>query len=143
MAAKNGGPNLVRRIIDVGVAGAFTPIYATGPTRGWRIWESVLTAEAAANTPQGFQVQIPNDGTSAGFTTIFGRSAASVTNEPGDFPSFENWNRIAEHGPVGEVFAGPGNATPGLGIGATTPTHLANVCSLTATATSIEIVEYF
>jgi hypothetical protein len=151
MSGKAGGPNLTRRIINVGVSGTFTSIYATGPTRAWSIRESILTAAAAANTPVGFQVKIPNDGSAAGFTTIFGRPAASETNEPGDFPSFENWNRISEHGPHGEVFGSaaqtdPGGGAlgaPGSGIGTQPATLLAEVCSLTAAATSIEIVEYF
>jgi len=149
--ANAGGPNLRRRLVNVGIAGAFTAIYATGPTRGWRIEESILTTAPAANTPQGFEVKIPNDGSASGFTTIFGRPAASEANEPGDFPAFENWNRISEHGPYGEAFGSPAQSdpgggalgAPGAGIGNQAATLLAQVCSLTATATTIEIVEYF
>jgi hypothetical protein len=146
MPAKNpGGPNTNIRLIDInGDAGAFVSILATGPTRGWRIIESILSAEAAASTPQGFTILIPNDGSAApGFNTLFARPAANVADEPGEFPFFENWNRISAHGPDGDVFAGPGNASPGLGITATTPTVLCKIRSLTATVTTIEIVEYF
>ena len=145
MAGKAGGPNLTRRIIDIPANNAnpaLIPIYATGPSRAWRLWESILTSAAAANTPQGFNIKIPNDGTVAGFGVTFGRPAASVTNEPGEFPSFENWNRVAEHGPVGEVFAGAGNSQA-AGIGVTTATLICMIGSLTATGTSVEIVEYF
>jgi len=146
MASKAGGPNLVRRIIDIPAANAAAPfinITATGPARGWRIEESILSAEDVALSAEGFRVKIPNDGSAAGFTTVFGRPAYSSANEPGTFPFFENWNHISEHGPFGEVFAGPGNATPGSGIGATNATVLCQIGSLTNTATSIEIVEYF
>lgn len=146
MPAKNGGPNTNIRLIDInGDAGAFVSILATGPTRAWRIQESIIKqADGSSVTPQGFTIQIPNDGTAApGFNTTFARPAASETNEPGEFPFFENWNRISEHGPTGEVMGGPGNATPGSGIGVTVATVLCKIRSLTATATTIEIVEYF
>lgn len=146
MPAKNGGPNLTRRLIDInGDAGAFITVYATGPVRAWRVQESIIKlADGSAVTPQGFVIQIPNDGTAApGFNTSFARPAASEANEPGEFPYFENWNHISEHGPVGEVFANVGNPTAGSGIGATNAIALFNIRSLTATATTIEIVEYF
>lgn len=145
MPAKNGGPNLTRRLIDVnGNAGAYVIVNATGPVRGWRIQESIVKgADASAVTPQGYTVLIPNDGTANGFTQVFARPAASEANEPGTFPYFENWNHIAEIGPVGEVFGGPGNTTAGAGVGATNATPLCQVRSLTATPTTIEIVEYF
>ncbi|MGA8727379.1 MAG: hypothetical protein WB608_01405 [Terracidiphilus sp.] len=146
MPAKNGGPNLTRRLIDInGDAGALISIIATGPCRGWRITESIIKlSDGSAVTPQGFTIQIPNDGTAApGFNTTFARPAASEANEPGEFPYFENWNHISEHGPVGEVFANVGNANPGSGIGATAAIELCRIRSLTATATTIEIVEYF
>lgn len=148
------GPNLTRRLIDIGVAGAPTEILATGPTRAWKICESIRTSANVANTSQGFLVQIPNDGTDTsgveyngvpliGFNTVFGRPAASITDEPGEFPEFENWNRISEHGPYGEVFGGAGNPDAASIGGPTVATLLALVSSLTATATTIEIVEYF
>lgn len=146
MPAKNGGPNLTRRIIDIpGDAAAWLAVYATGPTRGWRFQESIIKSDGVtALSAEGFQIRIPNDGTAApGFNQVFQRPAYSTANEPGEFPFFENWNHIAEHGPIGEVFGGPGNANAGSGIGATTATLLFYVKSLTATATSIELVEYF
>ena len=147
MAGKAGGPNLTRRLIDVGVNGAATAIYATGPVRAWSMRESIITKEAAANTPQGFQVQIPNDGSVPGFQTIFQRDApiqnsVAPVGYEGVFPTFDNWNHISEHGPVGEVFGGAGGVS-GSGIGTTTATLLAMVQSATATATTIELVEYF
>ncbi|MGP8225504.1 MAG: hypothetical protein ACLQGT_05050 [Terracidiphilus sp.] len=146
MPGTNGGPNLTRRLIDInGDAGAYVTINATGPTRAWRIQESIVKgADGSAVTPQGFTVLIPNDGTAApGFNQVFARPAALIADEPGEFPYFENWNHVAEHGPVGEVMGGPGNANSGSGIGATTATPLCKVRSLTATPTTIEIVEYF
>jgi hypothetical protein len=131
-----------RYIVDIGVAGAFTQVFATGPTRAWRFRESILSNEAATLTPQGFKVKIPNDNTPAGFTTVFARPAASETDEPGEFPYFENWHHIEAHGPVGTAFGGAGN-TEASGIGTTTATLLFEACSLTATATSIEVEEYF
>lgn len=137
----NGGPNLIRRLIAVGAAGAPTAITATGPTRGWRIIESPVTTANAAQATQGFEVQIPNDNSANGFTTWFARPAI-VAGVPYNDNYFENWNQISEHGPYGEAFAGPGGAV-GAGAGTTTATLLCNVQSLTATATTIEIVEYF
>ena len=143
MPLKTGGPNLTRRLIAVGVNGAPTAIFATGFTRGWRIIESPGTLAGGAQTSQGFQVQIPNDNGANGFAQWFTRPAVNAAVSPLEV-YFENWNRIAAHGPYGEAFAGPGNATPGLGIAApTSPTLLANVQSLTATATVIEIEEFF
>lgn len=135
MAGKAGGPNTTIRLIDIGANGAPTIVLATGPTRGFRVSESVITkATQEANTPQGFQIKIPNDGSAAGFGYWFARAA--------DVP-FDQRNFISEHAAYGEVFAGPGNATPGLGIGATTATVLCILQSATANATTIEIVEEF
>lgn len=143
MPLKNGGPNLVRRLILVAAnnAAAPTAVTATGPCRGWRIIESPVTTVNGAQATQGFEVQIPNDNTAAGFTVWFARPAI-VAGVPYNDNYFENWNRISEHGPVGEAFAGIGGAL-GAGIGTTNPTLLCNVQSLTSTATTIEIVEYF
>lgn len=141
MALKNGGPNLVRRLIAVGAAGAPTAILATGPCRGWRITESPVTTGDAAQATQGFECQIPNDNSAAGFTTWFARPAiVAGVAYPDNY--FENWNQISEFGPHGEAFAGPGGAI-GAGGGTLAATLLANVQSHTATPTTIEIVEYF
>lgn len=142
MAGKNGGPNLTRRLIAVGVNGAPTQILATGPTRGWRIQESTVTTANAAQASQGIQVQIPNDGTANGLTTWFDRPPNTVAAFSPDDNFFENWNQISEHGSEGEAFAGPGGAA-GAGVGTLPATVLCNVQSKTATATTIEIVEYF
>ena len=146
MPGTQGGPNLIRRIIDIPAAndaGGFKKITALGPCRGWRIWESILKADGTATAgAEGFKVKIPNDGSAAGFQAVFGRPAYVSASEPGEFPSFENWNRIAEHGPTGEVFAGAGGVS-GSGIGTTQPTLLLEIASLTNTATSIEMVEYY
>lgn len=139
MPGTNGGPNMTRRIIDIGVSGSPTNIVATGPCRGWIISESLITSAGVANTRQGWITRIPNDGTANGFTTKFTRAAASASDP---VPFFENINRISEVGPNGEVFAGPGGAM-GAGGGTTSATKLCDAQSLTATATSIEIVEYF
>ena len=139
---QNGGPNLIRRLIAVGATGAPTAIYATGPTKGWWMIESPGTLAGDAQTSEGFQVQIPNDDSAAGFSQWFTRPAVNAAVSPLEV-YFDNWNHIGAHGPYGEVFAGPGNPTAGSGIGATTATLLCNVQSLTGTATVIEIVEYF
>lgn len=141
MPLKNGGPNLVRRLIAVGAAGAPTAVLATGPCRGWRIQESPVTTANGAQATQGFECQIPNDNTAAGYTVWFARPAL-IAGVPYNDNYFENWNQISAHGPYGEAFAGPGGAA-GAGIGTLAATLLANVQSLTATATTIEIVEYF
>jgi hypothetical protein len=143
MPAK-GGPNLNRRLITVGAPSAPTAIYATGPTRAWRIIESPLTTTGAAQTSTGFQVQIPNDTSANGFTQWFGRPVWNANVSPSD-QYFENWNQVSAHGPYGEVFAGPGN-TQAAGIGGPTQaTLLCNVQALVGagSGTTIEIVEYF
>ena len=145
MPGKPGSPNLTRRLIDIpgdGANPAFIPVLATGPVRGWHIQESIVTAEGVAASAEGFQVKIPNDGSPAGFQTIFQRPAYSTANAPGEFPFFENWNRISEHGPVGEAMGGAGNIQSSA-IGPTTATLLFYVSSLTGTGTTIELVEYF
>ena len=142
MAGANGGPNLTRRLIAVGASGAPTTILATGPCRGWRIQESVVTTGNANQAQQGFEAQIPNDGTANGFTTWFARPLNAVAAFSPNDNFFENWNQISEHGAEGEAFAGAGGAS-GAGIGTTAATPLCKVQSLTATATTIEIVEYF
>jgi|SRR5882724_6749871 len=136
-----GGFNGRVRLIDLPAGGGFSPVSATGPVRGWECRESVLTSTGAANTPQGFKVQIPNDGSVAGFATTFARPAPSVTNEPGEFPIWRERNLISEHAMVGEVIGGPGGAA-GAGIGTLPATVLCNLASLTATATTIEFWEF-
>jgi hypothetical protein len=141
----NGGPNLTRRIIDLPANNAnpkFIPIYATGPCKGWRVRESICSSVAAALASQGYQIKIPNDNSAAGFTTVFQRPVYSANIAPEDL-GFENWNQISAHGPYGDAFANAANPTPGFGLGATTATILCYACSLTGTATSVEIVEYF
>jgi len=133
MAGNAGGPNTTIRLIDIPANGNLKTIVATGPTRAFKVSESVITAEGANNNPQGFQYKVPNDGSAAGFTTLFARAAT------GDF---DQRNFIAEHGPYGEVFAGAGNSQA-AGIGATAATPLIKIQSATATATTIEITEYF
>jgi hypothetical protein len=49
---------------------------------------------------------------------------------------------VSDLGPYGSPFAGAGGASGG-GLGTTAATVLAKVSSLTATPTTIEIVEYF
>lgn len=145
MASKNNaGPNLIRRLIAVPAnndAGGPVSILATGPTRGFRIRESAVTIANAAQASQGFEVKIPNDGSAAGFTTWFARPAFSASIAPSE-QEFSNYNDASQHGAHGEVFGGAGNPDA-ASIGATTATLLAKVQSLTATATTIEIVEYF
>lgn len=145
MAAKNGGPNTVVRLIVAPAnndAGGPAKITASGPTRGWRIYESPVTTANAAQASQGFEVQIPNDGSANGFTTWFARPANGAGLPPTE-NEFSNYNDASQHGAHGEVFGTAANATPGVGVPASSATHLANVQSLTATPTTIEIVEYF
>jgi hypothetical protein len=147
MPGKAGGPNLRHRLIDInGSAGALVTVLATGPTRGWHVRESIIKkADGSAVVPQGFTILVPNDGSdlTTGFAETFARSAAAPATEPGDFPFFENFNWASEHGANGDVFGGAANATPGSGIDATTATVLFKIRSLTATATTVEVTEYF
>lgn len=147
MPGKAGGPNLRHRLIDInGDAGAVIFVLASGPTKGWRVQESIIKkSDGSAVVPQGFTIQVPNDSTdlTTGFTETFARPAAIPVTEPDGFPYFENFQWAADHGNNGTGFAGPGNPDTASLAGPTTATVLFKIRSLTATATTVELTEYF
>ena len=146
MPGKAGGPNLRHRLIDInGDAGAIISVLATGPTKGWSVKESIIKkSDGSAVVPQGFTIQVPNDSTdlTTGFTETFAVPQALPAVNP-RFPYFENFQWAADHGNNGTGFAGAGNPDTASLAGPTTATVLFKVRSLTATATTIELTEYF
>ena len=147
MPGKAGGPNLRHRLIDInGSAGALISVLATGPTKGWSVKESIIKkSDGTAVVPQGFTIRVPNDSTdlTTGFTEVFARPAAIPATEPDGFPVFENFQWAADHGNNGTGFAGAGNPDTASLAGPTAATVLFIARSLTATATTLELTEYF
>jgi hypothetical protein len=108
-------------------ASTWTPILLSkASARALVLRESITTAAGATNTPVGFLIRCAND-----FTTIFSRPAASLVQDPGDFPSFQYFNIISQLGQSGEVIGQYDGATPIL-----------QVQPLTAAATVLEVWEY-
>jgi hypothetical protein len=113
-------------------ASTWTPILLSkASARALVLRESITTAAGATNTPVGFLIRCANDATANGFTTIFSRPAASLVQDPGDFPSFQYFNIISQLGQSGEVIGQYDGATPIL-----------QVQPLTAAATVLEVWEY-
>jgi hypothetical protein len=131
-----------KRIIDVNAnSGAFVKVLATTTSRRVVIDESPITSAGAANTLQNaLQYQIPNDGTTNGFTTIFqtDNSAEGIIGATG-LPIVLG-NPMAGHEALGEIIGQVGQ--PIVGAGTQAATQLINVRSGTSTATSIVVVEY-
>lgn len=128
------GFNGTRQIIDIpGDGSAFQAILATGPVRYIKVVESLLTAEGVANTLQGFNYEIPNDNTTPGFSQVL-NIPPSVVLELGDPMSL--------HGIHGALLGNGPNVVVGI-IGGTPATTLFTARSQTATATSIEVTQYY
>lgn len=129
--SRQGGGNFTRTVIDIpGDAGPILAILATGPAVYVEIEESQVTAENAANVPQGFVYTLPNDG--------FVQELAVI---PGDKASIGDRQGKHAGGGFGSIL---GNASSFLiGIGATPATVLFKAQSLTATATSIQVTQWF
>jgi len=140
---------LAPRVIDIGVAGSPTTILATVYCRRWKVRESLVKADGTtANTPQGFSVQPADNSSNANKSSpTYGppvyRAAASTTNEPGNFPEYNypESDDASFHGPLGSPVAkGPDVL---LGVGVTVAQPLGKFASLTATATTLEVIEEF
>jgi len=131
-------PTQVPYIVDLnGSAGAFVNINANAPIRRFKIRESLLTAEGVANTPQGLQYTL------YGGTVTLAKPAPSTTNEPSEFPTIEfpDPDDMSFHAEQGYII-GMGPDSPGVGVAPTlVGTLLASVKSLTATATSVEVIQ--
>ena len=137
------------RVVDIGASGSPTTILATVYCRRWKVRESLVKADGTtANTPQGFSVQVCDNSVTptkaAGtFGPLVRRAAGSTTNEPGDFPEYNypEPDDASFHGPLGSIVArGPDVL---LGVGPVAAQALGKFASLTATATSLEVIEEF
>lgn len=133
-----------RYLLDInGDGGAFVAVLAKSPLRRLVVRESTVTAEGAANTLQGLiQYRIPNDGTAAGFTTVFQEAGANDTTSQGEVKAaqIELGSPNSAVGPWGELIGNGPNVI--CGIGPTPATHLIDLRSGTATGTTVEITEY-
>ena len=128
--SRQGGGNFTRTVIDIGVNGAPTKVLATGPVVYVEIEESQVTAENAANVPQGFLYRLPNDGFVQQLEVI-----------PGDTASIGDRQGKHAGGGFGSIL---GNGSSFLiGVGATAATELFDAQSLTATATSIVVTQWY
>jgi len=127
---RQGGGNFTRTVIDIGANGAPTKILATGPVVYIEVVESQVTAENAANVPQGFLYRLPNDG--------FVQELEVV---PGDKASIGDRQGKHAGGGFGSIL---GNASSFLiGVGVTPATVLFDAQSLTGTATSLQITQWY
>jgi len=132
------GFNGTQQILDIPAnTGAFLAVLATGPVRRLTIEESPRTAEGAENALVGeIDYQIPNDGSGAGFTTVFQAIGANDETAQGQVTpaAFLLGDRPGDHGPLGSLL---GNGPSFLvGIGTTPATTLCKVRSAGA-ATSV------
>lgn len=129
--------NGTKTIVDIAGSAGLTPLLATGPVRFVRGVESVLTFAGAANTLQGFQYQINNgDGTFGPWLPVPTPSAEG--GDPVD-TIMEIGDPMSLRGPHGSILGnGPGVL---IGIGVTPAQTLANLRSLTATATSVIVTQ--
>jgi hypothetical protein len=126
------GFNGTQQIVDIPAStAAFIAILATGPCRKIRVWESPLTAGGNTNTLIGLlEYQIPNDGTAAGFTTIFEAIGANDITTEGQITVAEinlgdDPGAIGSHGSM----LGNGPNTLGQGLPATPATTLLKIRS--------------
>lgn len=137
------GFNGTRQIIDIPADGVvFLPIAATGPVRYIKVKESLLTAEGAANDPQGFTYKIPNDGSANGFTTAFPVAAPAGSAGGDQQATLELGDPLSLASKYGSPI-GNGEDDLGAGAGTRAATVLFKARSATATATSIEVSQYY
>lgn len=123
------GFNGTKQIIDIAANGTLTPILATGPLVYFEVKESQLTSTGAVNVPQGFEYKLPNDGFKALFATIPGE-----TLKIGD--------RKGHYKGSGSIL-GNGPESPGAGVPPRVAKTLLEAQSLTGTATSLEVTQWY
>lgn len=134
-----------KQIIDInGSGGAWVSIMATSTVRRLVVDESQITAEDAANTPQGvIDYRIPNDGTPKGFTTIFRASASDEGIIGAEGLPIVLGNPIGQHEMAGEVIGQLGQPIVGIPTAnIAAATTMIQVRSGTATGTSLVVTEY-
>lgn len=124
--------NGTRQVIDIVATGAFTTVLATGPVTYVKVKESQVTAEGAANVPQGILYQLWLNS-----TRTWGPLLETI---PGDVMTIGDEMTQGSH--RGSI-VGNGPQTLGMGMPPTAATPLFRVQSLTATPTSIEVSQYY
>jgi hypothetical protein len=130
-------------LLDINAnTGAFIAVQAKSTVRQLIIVESQITAEGAANVPQGvLDYQIPNDGTANGFTTVF-RAAQGDNSEAPEAASIELGSRVGQRGSEGEIIGQLGQPIIGQPNGQlTTATTMIKLRSGSATGTTVKITE--
>jgi hypothetical protein len=124
--------NGTRQNIDILATGTFTVVLATGPVTYVKVKESQVTAEGAANVPQGFQYQLWINSTST-----WGPLLETIPDEV--MTIGDEMTSGSRHGSI----VGNGPQTLGMGMPPTPATPLFRAQALTATATSLEVTQYY
>lgn len=129
-----------------GDAGAFINVVARSTVRRLVIEESTVKPDGTAQTLQGLlQYKIPNDGTSAGFTTVFQAAGANTIAAEGQVipAKIELGNKPGQIAAFGEIIGQLGQPIVGNNPpGNTAATIMAQLRSGTATATTVLVTEY-
>ena len=124
-------------LLDINAdSGAFKNIVARSSVRRLVIEESSITEAGAPNAIQGvLDYKLPNDGTAAGFTTVFRAQQEAIKLPDGaDTPSRMYQGEII--GQLGQPIVG--NNPPGL----TNATVMVQIRSGTDTETTVKVTEY-
>lgn len=124
--------NGTKQPIDILATGTFTTILATGPVTYVKVKESQLTAEGAANVPQGFQYQLWINA-----TRTWGPLLETI---PGEVMTIGDEMTQGSH--RGSI-VGNGPQTLGMGMPPTPATPLFRAQSLTATPTTLEVTQSY
>lgn len=133
-------------LLDInGDAGNWISVLAKSTVRRLIVEESTITAEGAANTLQGLlQYQIPNDGTTNGFTTIFQAVGANTEATEGQvIPArIELGSKIDQIAGAGETIGQLGQPIVGANPpGLTAATTMIKLRSGTGTGTTVMVTE--
>jgi hypothetical protein len=126
------------RIKDInGSGGDFIAIAATWTIRRMVVTESLLKEDGSANVPQGLDYRKRNDGTAAGFTTVFEIGPMTDPDSVAQQIVLGTQTDSAYNG-IGETI---GTGPQPLVGGSQDGTHMVDLRSATATATSVVIEE--
>ena len=124
--------NGTKKITDILANGTWTVILATGPVVYVSVKESQVNSVGAANVPQGFQYQLWDTNARAWSQTL--------ETIPGELLTIgDEMTQGSLHGSI----IGNGPQTLGMGMPPTAATPLFRAQSITATATSLEVSQFY
>jgi hypothetical protein len=127
--------NGTKKVIDIVATGAnWTVILSTGPVVYAIVKESLVTSAGVANVPQGILYQLWDTNARA-----WGPTLASGSAQIPAFTIGDEMTSASSHGST----IGQGPQTLGMGLPATPATPLFRAQSLTATATSLEVSQFY